>query len=166
MPTNLFISFAQEDREQLFSLRALARNPEHQLQFHDRSELEPVRDRTGTPLPYPPNDHRAKKVREEVKRVIDKATKMLIIIGESTHKSQWVDWEVRTFYDRKKKVPGKMRNRMRAMRVKGCQSAILPKSIQDLTIPVMNWDITTLSSWLITNPTDKKANSPVLIQNS
>lgn len=155
MPTNLFISFAQGDREQLDSLRALAKNPEHKLEFHDRSESEPVRDRAGAPLPYPPNDHRAEKVREELKRLFDKATKMVVIVGESTHESQWVDWEVRTFYDRKKKYPGKTKNRIRAMKLKGCHDAILPKAIQDLSIPAMNWDLKTFYSWLIINPTDK-----------
>ena len=75
MPTNLFISFAQEDREQLESLRALAKNPEHKLEFHDRSELEPVKDRAGTPLPYPPNDHRADSVRKNSRSYLIKRLK-------------------------------------------------------------------------------------------
>lgn len=153
MPTNLFISFAQEDREQLESLRALAKNPEHKLEFHDRSELEPVKDRAGTPLPYPPNDHRADSVRKELKKLFDKATKMVVIVGESTHESQWINWEIRTFHDRKKKYPGKTINRIRAMKLKGCHDAILPKAIKDLSIPAMNWDLKAFYSWLITNPT-------------
>jgi len=155
VPTNLFISFAQEDREQLESLRALAKNPEHQLEFHDRSELEPVKDRAGTPLPYPPNDHRAESIREELKKLFDKATKMVVIVGESTHESQWVNWEIRAFYDRKKRYPGKTKKRIRAMRLKGCHDAILPKSIKDLSIPTMNWDLKSFFGWLITNPTDR-----------
>jgi len=137
------------------SLRALAKNPEHELEFHDRSELEPVRDRAGTPLPYPPNDHRAKPVREGLKRLFDKATKMVIILGKSTHESQWINWEIRTFYDRKKKYSGKIKKRIRAMKLKGCHDAIIPKAIHDLYIPVMNWDLKAFYSWLITNPTDK-----------
>lgn len=155
MPVNLFISFAHQDRKQLDSLRALARNPEHKLEFHDRSQLEPVKDRAGTPLPYPPNDKRADPARQEIKRLLDKATKMVVIIGESTHNSQWVKWEIRTFYDKKRSVPGKTKNRIRAMKLKGCHDAILPKPIKDLAIPAMNWDLDALYSWLITNPIDK-----------
>ena len=36
MPVNLFISFAQEDREQVESVRALARNPESQIKRRGR----------------------------------------------------------------------------------------------------------------------------------
>ncbi|MBA7619957.1 hypothetical protein ES703_27299 [subsurface metagenome] len=119
MSINLFISFAQEDLEQLESFRALAKNPEHEFQFHDRSELEPVRDKAGTPLPHPPNDKRAKLVREELKGLLEKATKMVILVGETTHKSQWVNWEIRTFFDKKKKYPGKTKARLMAMKLKG-----------------------------------------------
>ncbi|MDP4279514.1 MAG: TIR domain-containing protein [Dehalococcoides mccartyi] len=156
MPVNLFISFAQEDREQVESLRSLAQNPENQLEFHDRSELEPMKDRAGTPLPYPPNDSRAKPIREELKRLFDRATKMVVIIGKSTHESQWVNWEVRTFYDRKKNIPGKTKQRIRALKLKGYHDALLPKAIKDLSIPTMNWDLKTFYSWLIANPSDKR----------
>ena len=80
---------------------------------------------------------------------------MIIIVGESTNKSQWVNWEIRTFYDRKKKYPGKTKKRIRAMKLKGCHEATLSKDIQDLSIPVMSWDLKAFYSWLITNPTDK-----------
>jgi hypothetical protein len=154
MPINLFISFAQEDIEQLESFRALAKNPEHELEFHDRSELEPVRDKAGTPLPYPPNDKRAKPVREELKRLLDKATKMVILVGETTHKSQWVDWEIRTFFDKKKKSPGRTQRRLMVMKIRGHRKVTLPKAVQDLGIQVMNWNPGNLSSWLETNPNE------------
>jgi len=155
MPINLFISFAHQDREQLEGLRALAKNPKHELEFHDRSELKPVRDKAGTPLPYPPNDKRAEPVREEIKQLLDKATKMVVIVGEYTHKSQWVNWEIRTFYDKKRKYPGKTKNRIRAMKLKGYHDAILPKAFKDLGIPAMNWDLKAFINWLVTNPTQK-----------
>ena len=154
MPINLFISFAHEDREQLESFRALAKNPEHKLEFHDRSELEPVKDKVGTPLPYPPNDKRAEPVREELKGLLEKATKMVILVGETTQKSQWVNWEIRTFFDKKKKYPGKTKNRIRAVRLKGYHEATLPKAIRDLHIPPLNWDPKALISWLDINPNE------------
>lgn len=157
MPTNLFISFVQEDIQQLRSFRALANNPEHELEFHDRSELNPVKDKAGTPLPYPPNDKRAAPVREELKRLLKKATKMVVLVGETTHKSQWVNWEIRTFFDNKKNYPEKTKTRLRAMRLKGSHNAILPKAVHDLRIPAIDWDPNALFSWLITNPTDKKS---------
>ena len=82
---------------------------------------------------------------------------MVVIIGESTHKSQWVKWEIRTFYDKKKSLPGKTNKRIRAMKLKGCHDAILPKTIKDLAIPAMNWDLNAFYHWLITKPTDKNS---------
>jgi len=38
----------------------------------------------------------------EIKRMFNMATKMAVLVGHSTHKSDWVNWEIRTFYDRKK----------------------------------------------------------------
>ena len=78
---------------------------------------------------------------------------MVVIVGESTHESQWINWETRTFHDRKKKYPGKTINRIRAIKLKSCHDAIFPKAIKDLSIPAMNWDLKTFYSWLITNPT-------------
>ncbi len=154
MPVSLFISFAHEDLEQLESFRALAKNPEHELEFHDRSELKPMKDKAGTPLPYPPNDKRAEPVREELKGLLERATKMVILVGESTHKSQWVNWEIRTFFDKKKKYPDRTKGRLMAMKIRGHRKVTLPKAIQDLGIQVMNWNPGNLSSWLETNPNE------------
>jgi len=91
MPVNLFISFAREDLEQLESFRALAKNPEHELEFHDRSEFEPVKGRKGKPLTFPPNDPGANPIRKELEKLLDKATKKVILVGETTHTSKWVN---------------------------------------------------------------------------
>jgi len=151
MPINLFISFAGEDLEQLESLRALAKNPQHRLKFHDRSQVEPVTDKADTPLPYPPNDKRAEPTREEIKKLLDKATRMVILVGETTSKSQWVNWEIRTFYDKKKKHPGETERRLVAMRLKGRRKAKLPKAVLDLGIQSINWNPEAFSDWLDTN---------------
>jgi len=151
MPINLFISFAGEDVEQLESFRALAKNPQHRLRFHDRSQARPVTDRVGTPFPYPPNDKRAKPVREEIKKLLDKATRMVILIGETTNESQWVNWEIRTFFDRKKKHPGKTARRLIAMRLKGHRKTKLPKAVLNLGIQAINWNPEAFSDWLNTN---------------
>lgn len=155
MPANLFISYAQEDRAVVDSLRDLAKNSDHKLEFRDRSELEPVRDKAGDPLPYPPNDERAAKVRQEIKRLLDRSSRLLVVVGETTSTSQWVDWEIRTFYDNKKALPGRTRNRMLAMRRRGFKDAVVPKAVIDLSIPTTNWNLGTFFNWLETNPNHK-----------
>jgi len=152
MPTNVFVSFVHEDQEQMNSFRALAKNPNHKLVFQDRSLKEPVVDRAGTPLPYPPNERGSRPVRNEIKRLFDKATKMVVLVGESTHKSVWVNWEIKTFYDRKKSLPGRTRKRIRAMRIKDCESAVLPPALTGRSTRPMNWDPEEIGKWFDENP--------------
>jgi len=151
MPINLFISFAGKDVKQLESFRALAKNPQHKVTFHDRSQVEPVTDKAGKPLPYPPNDKRGEPVREEIKELLDKATRMVILVGETTHESQWVNWEIRTFFDKKKKHPGKTARRLIAMRLKEHRKAKLPKAVLSLGIQTINWNPEAFSDWLDIN---------------
>lgn len=151
MPINLFISFAGEDVEQLESFRALAKNPNHRLKFRDRSQQQPVTDRVGKPLPYPPNDHRGNATREDIKKLFDKSTRMVILVGETTHESQWVNWEIRTFFDRKKGHPGSTSRRLIALRLKGNRKAKLPKAVLDLGIHTIKWDPDAFAGWLGTD---------------
>ena len=134
MPISLFISFAQEDIEQLESFRALAKNPEHKLEFYDRSELEPVLDKASNPIVQPPRSPTSKPIRNELKKLLDRATKMVILVGETTHESRWVDWEIRTFFDKKKKYPGKTQRRLLAMKLRGHKKATMPNAVFDLGI--------------------------------
>lgn len=151
MPINLFISFSEKDREQLESFRALAKNPQHKLKFRDRSMQEPVTDRVRKPLPYPPNDHRGDAVREAIKKLFDKSTRLVILVGETTHKSQWVNWETRTFFDEKKEHPGKTSRRMIALKLKGHRNAQVPKAVLDLGIQAINWNPNAFTDWLDTD---------------
>jgi hypothetical protein len=100
MPTNVFISFEHHDLERVNSIRSLANNPQHDLEFHDRSQLVPVTDRRGTQLPYQPDDTRSQPTKTELRRLLKNATKMAVVIGEFTHRSAWVRWEIQSFYDR------------------------------------------------------------------
>lgn len=102
MPTNVFISFERHNLQQVNSIRALANNPQHGLEFHDQSEIKAVKDKKGTPLPYQPDDSRSKPIKNELRRLLKKATKMVVVIGEFTHESNWVNWEIQSFYDRYK----------------------------------------------------------------
>lgn len=148
VPANVFVSFVHEDQQQMDSFRALAKNPNHKLVFHDRSLREPVRDRVGTPLPYPPQDQRSRSVRKEIERLLDKATRMVVLVGNSTHSSYWVNWEIRRFYEMKKPLPGKTRKRIRAMKLKDCEGARFPSALKGRSTSPMNWGLAELNRWL------------------
>lgn len=145
---NLFTSFTEKDREQLESFRALAKNPNHKLKFRDRSMQEAVTDKAGKPLPYPPNDHRGDAVREAVRKLFDKSTRLVVLVGETTHKSQWVNWEIRTFFDQKKKLRGTTQRRLIAMRLSGHKKDKLPKAVLELGIHAINWNPDAFADWL------------------
>lgn len=151
MAINLFISFTEKDREQLESFRALAKNPQHGLKFRDRSMQGPVTDRVRKTLPYPPNDHRGDAVREAVKTLFDKSTRLVVLVGETTHKSKWVNWEIRTFFDEKKKLRGTTQRRLIAMRLSGHRKATLPKAALDLGIQSINCNPDAFADWLDTD---------------
>lgn len=99
MLANVLRSFAVENLRQVSSVSALAQSPQYGLEFHDRSELDPVKDRVGRPLPDQPEDTRADPVRKELQRLLQKPIKLVIAIGDATHRSNWVNWEIQTFYD-------------------------------------------------------------------
>lgn len=164
MPINLFTSFAEEDREQLESFRALAKNPRHRLKFHDRSQLKPVLDKRGEPVRQPPNHPASKPIRDQLHPLLDRATKFTVLVGETTHEHPWVNWEIRTFFDKKKKLSGKTESRLIAMRLKGHRKAKLPKAVLDLGIQAINWNPEAFSNWLNANPDQQLPTLPLLFQ--
>ena len=164
MPTNVFISFERHNLQQVNSIRALANNPQHELEFHDRSEIEPVRDRVGTPLPYQPDDSRSKPIKKELRRLLRKATKMIVVIGDYTHESNWVNWEIQSFYDRYDSISGDADKRIISMVVRNTSNVKLPKILRTYSVPQMTWNLDTLSQWIDTNPNQPLQTLPFLYE--
>lgn len=164
MPTNVFISFQRHNLEQVNSIRALAKNPQHDLEFHDRSETEPVKDKKGTPLPYQPNDPRSKPIKRELRHLLKKATKMVVVIGEFTRESNWVNWEIQSFYDRYDSISDDGDKRIMAMYVRDMTNVEPPKIIRTHSIPQMKWDLNAFSQWINTNPNQPLQTLPLLYE--
>src|SRR5690348_15009022 len=101
MASNVFVSFDHDDQKQVGGLKLLKNNPAHPLDFRDHSLKEPVLDRGGRPIKYPPGDPRSKSVRDEITRKFERASKLVVLIGDETSTSAWVDWEINTFYKMK-----------------------------------------------------------------
>ena len=152
MPTNVFISFERHNLQQVNSIRALVNNPQHELEFHDRSEIETVKDEKGTPLPYQPDDPRSKPIKKELRRLLMKATKMVVVIGEFTRESNWVNWEIQSFYDRYDSISGDGNKRIIAMYVRDTNNIKLPKILGTYSISQIKWDLDALGQWINTNP--------------
>ncbi|MFC1983651.1 TIR domain-containing protein [Chloroflexota bacterium] len=162
MPTNIFISFERHNLQQVNDIRALANNPKHDLEFHDWSELEAVKDKVGAPLPYQPDDPRSKPIKNELRRLLKKATRMVVVIGEFTHRSNWVNWEIQSFYDRYDSISGDSDKRIIAIYAKDMNNITLPKILNTYSIPQMKWDMDSLSRWIDANPTQSLPTLPLL----
>lgn len=153
MAANAFISFDHDDQRQVGGLKLLKSNPDHPLDFQDHSLKDAVRDTSGRPIKYPPSDPRSKPVRDAITAKFDRASKLVVLIGDDTHKSEWVNWEINTFYEMKQKVSGENTwQRIRGMTLKGSAQAAIPSALHNRrSTQWLAWDPEALDKWLNIN---------------
>jgi len=84
MAANAFISYDHDDQKQVAGFKLLKDNPKHPLDFQDHSLKDAVRDQSGKPIKYPPNDSRSKPVRDAIIKKFENASKMVVLIGDDT----------------------------------------------------------------------------------
>jgi len=149
MASNVFVSYDHDDQLQVNGFKLLKSNPNHPLDFQDHSLKDAVRDRTGKPIKYPPSDPRSKPVRDAILAKFDRASKLVVLIGDDTYASEWVDWEINTFYDLK--FPLSKENtwkRIRGMKLKGMAHATVPQALGGRSTQCLPWDAEGLDRWL------------------
>ncbi len=83
----VFISFKMEDKKQVDGLRLLSWNKGHEIEFYDES----VR------LSY--KSEHAPYIKSKIRAKIQRASITLCLLGQNTHLSEWVDWELKTSID-------------------------------------------------------------------
>ena len=153
MATNIFVSYDHDDQKQVGAFKLLKHNPTHPLDFQDHSLKDPILGASGKPLKYPPSDARSKPVRDAIKKKFERASKLVVLIGDDTHKSAWVDWEINTFYTMKEELSGENTwKRIRGMKLKGSDKAAVPSPLGGRSTKVLEWDPETLDKWLDTDP--------------
>jgi hypothetical protein len=81
--SNVFISFASEDLNDVNLLRGQALNAESELVFNDWSLREPF------------DSERAEYIRRGIRERIRQSSVTVVYVSEMTHGSKWVDWEIR-----------------------------------------------------------------------
>jgi len=153
MPANAFISFDHDDQQQVAGFKLLKNSPKHPLDFQDHSLKDAVRDRSGKPIKYPPSDPRSKPVRDEIKRKFYCASNLVVLIGDNTHNSDWVEWEINTFYGIKEKLSGENTwKRIRGMTLKGSDEATIPNALYNgRSTQWLAWNPEALDKWLDTD---------------
>ena len=154
MAANIFVSFDHDDQKQVGGFKSLKKNPKHPLDFRDHSLKEPVTDRSGKPIKYPPSDPKSKAVRDEIKKKFENASKLVVLIGDDTCKSDWVEWEINTFIQMKEPLSGgNTWKRIRGMKLKGCDNATMPSALMSArSTKELTWDPETLDEWLDQDP--------------
>lgn len=153
MATNAFVSYDHDDSKQVAGFKLLKTNPKHPLEFRDHSLKEPVKDKSGRPITYPPSDPRSKPVRDEILSKFANCSKLVVLIGDDTHDSDWVEWEINSFFALKKKLSGDSTwKRIRGMKLKGSDDATVPAALNEQSTKVMTWDPESLDKWLDLDP--------------
>lgn len=148
MPANIFISYDHDDAAQVGGFKGLIKNPNHALDPHDHSLPEAVKDpKTGKPIKVPPSDPRAAPVKEEILRRFENCSRLVVLIGDDTHSSLWVDWEIKEFHKLKDKPEQKASRRIRGMRLKDSNGGD-PPALKGRSTPTMEWDPKALDAWL------------------
>lgn len=150
MASNVFVSFDHDDQRQVGGFRLLKNSPNHPLDFRDHSLKDAVLDRSGRPIKYPPSDTRSKLVRDEILGRFDCASKLVVLIGDDTHASEWVDWEINSFFALKQPLSKENTwKRIRGMTLKGSERAIIPDALcNGRSTQWLAWDPEALDKWL------------------
>lgn len=153
MAANVFVSYDHDDQAQVGAFKLLKNNPNHPLDFQDHSLKTAVVGPSGKPLIYTPSDARSKPVRDQIEKRFARASKLVVLIGDNTHKSDWVAWEIDTFHALKEELSGdKTWKRIRGMKLKGADSAKVPGALGGQSTEVLTWDPEKLDKWLDLDP--------------
>jgi len=91
---HVFISFANEDLNEVNLLRGQAKNENTDLQFDDYSVKEPF-DSTN-----------AEYIRSQIREKIERTSVTVVYLSENSAKSRWVNWEIEESLRRGKGVIG------------------------------------------------------------
>jgi MTH538 TIR-like domain (DUF1863) len=153
MAANVFVSYDHDDQRQVGAFKLLKDNPNHPLDFQDHSLKSAVMGPGGKPLTYPPSDPRSKPVRDAIEKRFARASKLVVLIGDDTYRSEWVTWEVNTFHAMKEELSGeKTWKRIRGMKLKGADEAKVPAVLGGQSSKVLTWDPEKLDKWLDLDP--------------
>jgi hypothetical protein len=118
----VFISFQFEDMETVKLLRGIAKSDQFDLDFYDESLKGPFDSRNS--------DYIRHRILTEH---IERASVTICIVGSSTYRSEWVDWECFQSLKNGKRVIG--------MCPPGCTSVRYPKFFELTDAPVKLWNI-------------------------
>lgn len=136
----IFISYMHQDQDRFNDVKAIRLNYNNQVDFIDGSLQNPIYNTHGDINRRLPSDPAARNVVNEIKSLLAKSSKLLVLIGQNTHSSEWVKWEIETFINLKNNPD------ILFMRVAGDLWAGLPSGTRRHEI--YDWDINRLTQWV------------------
>ncbi len=128
MARRIFLSFAFEDKNQVSGFRLLRWNNNVEIDFFDSSLLSPVQSSN------------TEYIKRSILDRLNNTSVTVVLIGQSTHKSNWVGWEIEQSIKRGNGILG--------IRLKGNDNAIVPASMHVSHASVGNWSPDDFSQWI------------------
>jgi Thoeris protein ThsB, TIR-like domain len=125
MKRRIFVSFVYEDRDQARGFTLLPYNRNVDFDFVETHLLKPADSENP--------DYIKQKIREKM----DGISVSTVLIGKTTAKSPWVDFEIRESLARGKGVLG--------IKLKDCENAEVPLALKENGCKVINWDTSKFS---------------------
>ena len=143
---DVFVCLDPQDADQRKGLSLIESGSKHRFFSGGNSYISHRRTADSA---YSPDDPRSKSLREEILKKLEKADKMVVLIGRETVEDEWVDWQVRTFHAIKSESPGDPTwKRIRGIRLKDCERAPIPPALIHRATQSLNWDLEGLMKWL------------------
>lgn len=134
---NVFVSFAQEDLNDVNMLRGQAKNQNSDLDFNDWSVQAPFDSKDA--------DYIKRGIRERIRQ----SSMVLVYVSGHSAASKWVDWEIREAMTLGKAVVGVY---------KGDQApASVPAVVRENRIKLVPWKMDQLSRALAPEKRDRKS---------
>lgn len=120
MPRRIFISFSHDDINQAKGFNLLRWNPNVPVEFVGRHLLSPV------------ESENEQYVKSKIREQMDGTSVTVVLVGEHTAESEWIDFEIRESRDRDNGILG--------IRVKGAENAPVPPALEETGAKVINWN--------------------------
>src|SRR6266511_1300888 len=121
MARHVFLSFVEEDLDLVKLFRGQAKNENNDLEFSDYSVREPF------------DSANAEYIRRKIRELINQVSVTVVLIGETTSTSRWVDWEIRTTAGLGKGLVG--------MRLHSSYKDVVPQALKDNNAEIVDWNI-------------------------
>jgi len=116
---NVFISFVNEDINDVNLLRGQAKNESSDIEFNDWSLREPF------------DSKRAEYIKSGIKDRIERSSVTMVYVSEQTADSKWVDWEIRESVRMGKEVVAVHKGESPPQKI--------PNALKELKIPIIPW---------------------------